>query len=388
MHWSSQSRLTGNVGVPNRWFVAPGGRELRNAPHFYEPSHVRCRFKWTWFATTCLLSYFLCRDVVGTALQSWLDVTSVPVKTHHGENSVSRAVGTKKYIFVSYAYSEETRASAPSNLGFFLRYGVTVPRAEESNYNRNRIQYGIVVNGNCSSPYCLSPAEHVPPAAQQNFREWRRENEGYDFGAHSHILNALTLLGERYEVYVFLNCGVVGPILPVYMPKNWHWTDAFADKLQGRVGLVGTSIVCLPVTDPGGYGPSVEGFAFALSHEALNVVLTKGSSFQNHASKVQAILDGEYALTDTVIQNGFSIDSLLKAYEKKNWLNKSGWNCNNFKHPSREGSYFGISIHPLEVIFHKVSWGSEANRGPYAPENRRVTGKATDLYTKWTYLNT
>jgi hypothetical protein len=381
-------QVTMTYGFLNRLFFGPGGKKSRNSPLYHKPSQVGYRLRLTRFATTIVVVYVLCGDDAGYILRSWFNVINVPDRTQHGGNPVGSIVGTKKNIFVSYAYSEGTRASAPSNLGYFLRYGITVPCAAEGSQCRKRIQYGIVVNGNCVSSYCLSPGNYVQPAARRNVREWRRDNVGYDFGAHSHVLNALSLLGERYEAYIFLNCGVVGPIVPVYMPNSWHWTDAFADKLRGQVGLVGTSIVCLPVTDLGGYGPSVEGFAFALSYEALNVVLTKGSSFQNHASKADAILDGEYALTDTVIQNGFSIDSLLKAYEKRDWLNKSGWNCNNFKHPSREGTYFGISIHPLEVIFHKVSWGSEANRGLDAPENRRVTGEATDLYMRWRDSNT
>jgi hypothetical protein len=220
-----------------------------------------------------------------------------PRNAPHGLLATSDTASYRS-IFVSYAYSEGTRASAPVNLGFFLRHGVTVPA--NLGERGSSVKFGIVVNGDCSSSYCQSPTSYVQPAAFDSIRVWRRENKGFDFGAHHHVLQALGNLDESYSVYIFLNCGVVGPILPVYVPSAWHWTYAFADKLRGKVGLVGTSIVCLPRADLGGYGPSVEGFAFALSKEALTIAQTNGSSFRDHSNKVDAIINGEYALTDTI----------------------------------------------------------------------------------------
>lgn len=268
---------------------------------------------------------------------------------------------------------------SPSNLLFFLTNGVLDVASQQE------ILYGIVVNGRCSSPVCEDPRNFVRTTARALVACWQRKNIGYDFGAHRYALDQLKKKKLTFDYYVFLNCGVVGPILPAYMPVNWHWSYAFVDKLRRNVGLVGTSIVCLPPSDAGGFGPSVEGFAFAMSGPALAVVLSHGSSFKSHKNKISAILDGEYALTDTVMKHGFSIDSLLMAYNGKNWMDKNEWFCNNFRHPSRRGTYFGISMSPIEVIFHKVHWGvaGRNKRVANAPESFPVMSEETMLYLKW-----
>lgn len=39
-----------------------------------------------------------------------------------------------------------------------------------------------------------------------------------------------------------------------------------------------------------------------------------------------------------------------------NWRDMANWNCNNNVHPSRHGTYDGISMHPYETMFVKESW--------------------------------
>lgn len=38
------------------------------------------------------------------------------------------------------------------------------------------------------------------------------------------------------------------------------------------------------------------------------------------------------------------------------WRDARNWNCNNNVHPSRHGTYDGISMHPFETVFIKASW--------------------------------
>lgn len=38
------------------------------------------------------------------------------------------------------------------------------------------------------------------------------------------------------------------------------------------------------------------------------------------------------------------------------WREQSHWGCNNNAHPSRHGTYDGISMHPFETVFIKASW--------------------------------
>ena len=38
------------------------------------------------------------------------------------------------------------------------------------------------------------------------------------------------------------------------------------------------------------------------------------------------------------------------------WRDQNNWNCNDNVHPSRHGTYGGISMHPYETMFVKESW--------------------------------
>merc|ERR1719492_580175 len=92
----------------------------------------------------------------------------------------------------------------------------------------------------------------------------------------------------------------------------------------------------------------------------------------------KAVWDGEFGLTTTLMQSGFTIDTLLLAYQGVDWTDRRNWDCNHYTHPSRMGTYFGISTHPLETIFQKTSWAVE---GPMHVET-------LPLYTKWAMEST
>ena len=62
---------------------------------------------------------------------------------------------------------------------------------------------------------------------------------------------------RAFDYFIFLNSSVRGPFYPSYMPSNWQWTDAFVQLFRGDVGIVASSITCLPSADAGGYGPKV-----------------------------------------------------------------------------------------------------------------------------------
>lgn len=38
------------------------------------------------------------------------------------------------------------------------------------------------------------------------------------------------------------------------------------------------------------------------------------------------------------------------------WRDRRHWRCNNNVHPSRHGTYDGITMHPFETVFLKASW--------------------------------
>lgn len=51
------------------------------------------------------------------------------------------------------------------------------------------------------------------------------------------------------------------------------------------------------------------------------------------------------------------------------WRDRVHWHCNNNVHPSRHGTYGGVSINPLETMFVKSTW--------------RVGEPYTTAYTRW-----
>lgn len=56
---------------------------------------------------------------------------------------------------------------------------------------------------------------------------------------------------RRYKYFIMLNSSIKGPFFPQYMPKRWHWVDAFLELYEGDVHAVASSLVCLPVIDAG-----------------------------------------------------------------------------------------------------------------------------------------
>lgn len=85
------------------------------------------------------------------------------------------------------------------------------------------------------------------------------------------------------------------------------------------------------------------------------------------SSRDGVIVRGEYALSSHILEHGYNIDTLLLKYKGIDWRNRSNWRCNNNIHPSRIGTYDGISQHPLETMFIKTSWGvGEPYAGKYS----------------------
>jgi len=237
----------------------------------------------------------------------------------------------------------------------------TYYQSESSDYNlryfieneimyRENIDYILIVNGHI----CPISFPDLP-----NLTVLTRDNIGYDFGGHAH---AIQYIGNAtYDYYFFMNSGVIGPILPHYLPQYFHWTDVFIKKISDQVKLVGTTIACLPSHDAGGYGPKVEGFFFATDSIGLSCLLREGTIFCNHETKYSAIVNGEYGLSKCIFRNGYTIDCMLAKYQGIDWRNKQNWTLNQNNHPSRHNSFYGDSIDPYEVIFHKWFWHNESH---------------------------
>lgn len=62
-------------------------------------------------------------------------------------------------------------------------------------------------------------------------------------------------------------------------------------------------------------------------------------------------------------------DTLMARYKGVDWSDKRNWRCNDNVHPSRHGTYGGITMHPFETVFIKASW--------------HVGSPFVEAYTRW-----
>jgi hypothetical protein len=249
----------------------------------------------------------------------------------------------KSVIIYTYFFSP----SSNYNLAFFVKKELQ----EKNERSDIDIDYIIVINGFVCDETIVFPT---------NVTILKRPNEGYDFGGHAYALDFLATNHKKtYDYYFFMNSGVIGPILPNYFDQTMHWSSIFIRKITSTVKVVGTTIVCLPGYDAGGYGPKVEGFFFMTDAIGLGILEKEGTIFRNHATKYDAIVQGEYGVSRAIFKHGYSIDCMLPKYQNIDWRDPKNHTHNEQRHPSRKGTYFGQSIQPYEVIFHKWFWHGE-----------------------------
>ena len=238
---------------------------------------------------------------------------------------------------IIYTYFQSS--SSDYNLDFFVK--------KELSYKDN-IDYIIVINGNVYN-------ENIQFPILDNLIILKRDNIGYDFGGHNYALEYIERTCNTYDYYFFINSGAIGPIIPHYFTET-HWTNIFIKKINDRVKLVGTTIVCLPHHDSGGYGPKVEGFFFMVDNIGLKLLKNQKNIFCDHKDKDSAIINGEYGLSNCIFKNGYSIDCMIPKYQNIDWCDINNYTLNNNLHPSRKNSFYGESINPYDVIFHKWYW--------------------------------
>lgn len=245
---------------------------------------------------------------------------------------------------IIYAYYE-TDASI-FNLEYFVNSGVI----EDSKY-----LYIFVINGEKCS---------IQIPEYKNVIVLKRPNIGYDFGAHNYALQWLTTkYGNNFpfEYYVFLNCSVVGPFLPSYYPKNIHWSKIFTERITDKIKLIGTIIGCLGEYHKEFAGPKVGGYFFVTDNIGLKLMIDRMDIFMDHETKISAIA-AEYKVTIAIMNAGYNIDCLLYKYQGINWRDPNYIKYYYEVYPDRLNTYFGISIHPFEVVFHKWKWSDQPNK--------------------------
>jgi len=244
-----------------------------------------------------------------------------------------------------YAYFEKNKLY-PFRLKFFLDIAVR---------ETDPIDYVFIIQGEKVS---------VTFPNYTNIRIIKRPNNCFDFGAYGDAIKKIGGIDEikKYKAVMFINPSASGPILPKYWPKSIHWSEIFTSRLRNDIHAVSTSISC-PPNDFRGYGPAVESFSFAATPFAVELALNAGV-FSCKMNMKHAVSSGEYLFSKTLLQNKLNMDNFLLKYENNiDWRNHLSWNCNANMHPTGNKTYnydetnqFRITVHPLEVMFHKVYW--------------------------------
>ena len=243
-------------------------------------------------------------------------------------------------VFVSYVYYEKKSQRHRDNLRFFIQEGI-------QGCDPGCADVYLSINGH--------RCDVKLPDETPNFKVYRRENTGFDFGAHAGALKLLLETTQsrsftelKYDAFVFLNGSQRGPFLPSYWPKTDHWSKVFTNRMTQNA-LVGSSQFFHPNT----LTPTVETWAFALRPDAMQIAWDHKGIFREHPSKHSAVC-AENALTPLILKHNLKYCSLLLKYN----TGKDIVQTNQAKIPSRPWSYEGISIHPLETVFYKTFWDS------------------------------
>lgn len=104
----------------------------------------------------------------------------------------------------------------------------------------------------------------------------------------------------------------------------------------------------------------MESWAFATDAEGLAVILKRGVFWERScklcSNENGIVVGGEYGLTISLFEAGYTIDTLMAMYRGVDWRDEHNWRCNNNVHPSRHATYDGLSMHPYETVFLKSSW--------------------------------
>lgn len=237
-----------------------------------------------------------------------------------------------------YAYYEKNDLYK-ENFEYFLKNGIL-----------DDVDYYIVINGKCS----------VQIPERKNITVFRRQNEGYDFGAYSY---ALKNIHKNYDYYFFLNTSVRGP----YSEKRW--IDKFLPLFKKDVKVVGTTINIFNQKSIFGYDlsemygkknvyPHVQSMFFGIDKEYLKYLMDK--DFFNESEMIgkdiqYIIVHKEIGLSQLALKNGWNINCILPKYTGIDYRKIE----KDINPTSREGdpyykdAYFGNNIKKEDVIFWK-----------------------------------
>ena len=241
---------------------------------------------------------------------------------------------------VVYCYYEDINTK--KNLEFFIKEGIIL----SPNYH-----YVFTVGG---GKHTLIFPEHP------NVRVIVRNDNEDDIATHKYTIQTLTPeFIDTFDRIYFMNSSCIGPFLPPICSDNW--IELFNRKLES-VDIFGPIVQFHPRTKL----TFIHTYMFGVNRFGWNVMKSVILS-KTFRQKTDAI-SFENEITNAVIVSGGKFGHLLSRFRDVDLTDSQNrqytiWNSKNrdgcYEIP---GNYFGIDVHPFEVVFVKNIRRANATR--------------------------
>ena len=247
---------------------------------------------------------------------------------------------SKVKLAIIYVFSPQDNSSF-SNLQYFVRNGI------KSHHGRSEAFFFIILQGveNLSSlPTLPKVAKYIP-----------HQNLCYDWGTLGWFLFQSGFINQnKFDYFFFINSSVRGPFLPSYVKQSW--LDVMLSLMSPVVKLAGPTISCESSGQSIGrftQNPHVQSYAMVTDHAGLSTMFSAGV-FTCRNDRWRTIFYGELLSSRSILDAGYTINSLMMRYRGINWHDKIFWQCNGGISPLNSHSLDGTTANPLDVMFVKV----------------------------------
>ncbi|KAK6520513.1 hypothetical protein TWF506_000765 [Arthrobotrys conoides] len=251
-------------------------------------------------------------------------VQPVHIKSHLNVTNDELEPEKEDRPLVLYVYHETDNAR--ENIRFFIEHGL---HAEAD--------FIFILNG----PATIKPSI---PVHMPNIRIIERNNTCFDLGTHAQVLKRKNkLLMKKYKRFILLNASVRGPFMPTWSRECW--TDTLLAKVTDKNKLVGISYNC---AEP----RHVQSMVLATDKIGLSLLFPK----INHCfDTLNNAVGGETSITGAITAKGYGVTALMTAFQSSKDYAKT---CTH-RDVYFDKSYYGITIHPYEVMFQKANRNNE-----------------------------
>lgn len=223
------------------------------------------------------------------------------------------------------------------------------------------VDFYIVINGKST----------VEIPQRDNITVMQRENEGFDFGAWSHVVWRLP---RSYDYYFFINTSVKGPYL---RDDSVLWTNHFTRLFYDEhVKLVGTSIGLFKLQELANVNLAekfnkkrniyahVQSMFFCITHDYLehlkSIDFFDEDALNEYKDMMYVIIDKEIGLSQIALNKGWNINSILPGYTGLDYrvldedINPS---AGDYGDSYWSGAFFGGNIDKYDAVFFKNTRG-------------------------------